>query len=158
MKTGLCLSIQQPWAWLIVRPDVTDPVERAALTVAHLKDVENRDWPTKVRGVVGIHAGKTFDREGYEWIRANFPHIPLPDPDPSPRRGWSAPPGPWKLNFSRGGIIGRANLVDCVTDYDSPWFFGEYGFVLRSAEPLPFIPCRGMLGFFKPEIITQETV
>ncbi|MCB1589226.1 MAG: hypothetical protein KDI56_10025, partial [Xanthomonadales bacterium] len=25
------LTIQQPWAWLIIRPDITDPQERAAV-------------------------------------------------------------------------------------------------------------------------------
>ena len=125
-KTGRALSIQQPWAWLIVH--------------GH-KPVENRDWPTKMRGIIGIHAGKRFDREGYEWVRATFPDIPLPDPDA----------------FERGGIVGRATLVDCVEDHASPWFFGDYGFVMEDAEPLPFAPCRGMLGFFRPDLAAQPS-
>ena len=37
------LSIRQPWAWLIVRPDLTDPAERAAAFAAgEIKDVESR--------------------------------------------------------------------------------------------------------------------
>jgi hypothetical protein len=51
-----------------------------------------------------------------------------------------------------GGIVGIAEIVGCVTKYDSEWFFGPYGFVLANARPLPFMPCRGMLGFFWPEI------
>ena len=35
------LSIQQPWAWLIVNDH---------------KDIENRDWRTHYRGPVLIHA------------------------------------------------------------------------------------------------------
>lgn len=136
-KTGLALSIRQPWAWLILRPDVTDVGERIMLQVwSEIKDVENRDWKTSVRGVIGIHASKTFDSDGYEWVRSRFPTIPMPEPD----------------GFELGGVIGRAEVVDCVTECGSLWFFGKYGFVLRNAEPLPFMPCRGMPGFFKPEI------
>ncbi len=40
------LSIMQPWAWLIVN--------------GH-KDIENRNWPTRFRGPVYIHAGKKID-------------------------------------------------------------------------------------------------
>ena len=51
---------------------------------------------------------------------------------------------------SFGGIVGIAELVDCVDASDSPWFFGPFGFVLRSARELPFVPCVGTLGFFEP--------
>jgi len=36
-----CLSIQQPWAWLVCSGD---------------KDIENRDWKTDFRGTIAIHA------------------------------------------------------------------------------------------------------
>ena len=51
-------------------------------------------------------------------------------------------------DFPRGGIIGTAEIVDCVEASDSPWFFGRYGFVLRSVKPIGFIPVKGALGFF----------
>ena len=57
-RTGLALSIQQPWAWLIVNG---------------FKDVENRDWPTKIRGIVGVHAGKKIDHGGIAIVRSEFP-------------------------------------------------------------------------------------
>lgn len=119
VRTGLALSIQQPWAWLIVNG---------------FKAIENRDWPTRVRGWIGIHAGQTFDAEGYAWVRREFPQIDLPARDA----------------FERGGIVGRAKLIDCVEMHDSPWFHGRYGFVLDEAAPLPFCPCPGRLGFFRP--------
>jgi hypothetical protein len=125
-RTGLCLSVQQPWAWLIVNG---------------LKPVENRDWPTKVRGRVGIHAGKKFDHEGYAWVQREFPQIEMPAPDA----------------FPLGGIVGRARLTDCVEDMDSPWFFGRYGFVFADPGPLPLIPCRGMLGFFRPTFADEAS-
>ncbi len=85
------------------------------------KDVENRDWPTKGRGWFIIHAGVSKSE--------------LADS---------------QMDLPRGGIVGMARIVDCVTAMDSPWFFGKYGFVLRDAFPVPLIPCRGMLGFFNP--------
>lgn len=120
-KTGLALTVHQPWAWCLV---------------AGLKPVENRSWPTNIRGWFGVHAGKKFDHDGYEWIRAEFPQIQLPA----------------IAEFRRGGIIGRVRLIDCVETYDSPWFFGPYGFVVADAEQLPFTPCRGMQGFFRPQL------
>lgn len=92
------------------------------------KDVENRDWPTRGRGWFIIHAGVSKSE--------------LADS---------------QTGLPRGGIVGMARIVDCVTECDSPWFFGRYGFVLRDAFPVPLIPCRGMLGFFTPppEALTQ---
>jgi hypothetical protein len=60
------LSIQQPWAWLIVNG---------------YKDIENRTWQTRLRGTVLIHAGKTIDRAGYQHLRGQCPDIPLPPLD-----------------------------------------------------------------------------
>ena len=114
----IALSIRQPWAWLIVN--------------GH-KPVENRDWRTNYRGPVLIHAGKTKDPENYAAMQiCELLGIELPPLDDLPR----------------GGIVGEATLYDCVTEYDSPWFFGEHGFLLRDARPLPFVPLRGWLNFF----------
>lgn len=88
------------------------------------KDVENRDWPTKGRGWFIVHAGVSKSE------------LDMDDPD--------------EAAMPRGGIVGMARIVDCVTDMESRWFFGRYGFVLRDAFPVPLIPCRGQLGFFMP--------
>lgn len=48
----------------------------------------------------------------------------------------------------RGGIIGTAEIVNCVDHSDSPWFSGLYGLVLRNVTPVPFIPVKGALGLF----------
>jgi hypothetical protein len=110
------LSIQQPWAWLIVNG---------------YKDVENRDWPTKVRGRILIHAGKKFDEEAYTTLLG--------------RGGYSLPP---RALLERGGIVGEATIIGCVEESESEWFMGYYGFVLGNAKPLPFRALRGQLGFF----------
>lgn len=111
------LSIKQPWAWLIVN--------------GH-KDIENRTWTTTQRGPIFIHAGKSFDKEGYEWVKENFPEIDLPKPD----------------EFERGGLVGIAHIKNCVSESASKWFFGPYGFTLTDARPIELKPYRGQLGFF----------
>lgn len=86
------------------------------------KDVENRDWPTRGRGWFIIHAGVSKSELAIS-----------------------------QIDLPRGGIVGLARIVDCVTEMDSRWFFGVHGFVLRDAFPVPLIPCRGALGFFRPD-------
>ena len=112
------LSIRQPWAWLIVNG---------------FKPYENRTWTTKFRGPLLIHAGKAFDRKGYDWVRSTFPEIDMPSSD----------------QFERGGIVGAAELWEVATASSSPWFSGPYGFCLAKATPLPFMPLAGKLGFFE---------
>ena len=119
------ISIRQPWAWLIVHG---------------YKDIENRDWLTHKRGVLYIHAGKAMTKSEYEdceddtWV-VN-PNIVIPEPK----------------ELLRGGIVGIATITDCVSASESPWFFGKYGFVIKDAKPCEFIPCKGSLGFFTPEL------
>ena len=124
------ISIRQPWAWAIINAG---------------KDIENRSWPTKFRGPVCIHASKGMT--GREWDDAmDFIDRTFPVPIASEiGRRTSA----FRSNEAkRGGIIGTAEIVDCVDASDSPWFFGRYGFVLRNVKPASFIPVKGLLGFF----------
>lgn len=109
------ISIRQPWSWRIINNG---------------KDIENRNWPTKFRGPVLLHAAKGVDPLDREEVREE--------------------------NMPLGGIVGWCEITDCVTESDSPWFFGKYGFVLDNVRPLPFIPCKGALGFFTPDI--RDTV
>lgn len=110
----------------------------AWLIVNGYKDVENRKWFTDFRGEFLVHTGKTIDHEGYRWLKSNT-EIQMPEID----------------EFQTGGIVGSAELIDCVTHYDSRWFFGPYGFVIRNAKSLKFVPLRGRLRFFAvpPEAI-----
>lgn len=116
------LSIMQPWAWLIVN--------------GH-KAIENRDWHTNFRGPVCIHAGKKIDAScAYDLAVEDHPvtgealTLNLPD------------------RYELGGIVGVAEIVGCVDNSDDPWFVGRFGFLIRNARPIDFIPVRGALGFF----------
>jgi hypothetical protein len=94
------------------------------------KDIENRSWRTRYRGALLIHAGAAYRAD------ASMPRrIRAPARD--------------KLEFS--AIIGVVELKDVVEKSRSPWFQGEYGFVLAEPRPLkPPIPCSGRLGLWTP--------
>lgn len=113
------LSIRQPWAWLILS--------------GH-KTVENRNWATRFKGPVLIHAAKGMTRGEYE-AAALF----------ALQRGVQVPAF---HNLERGGLVGVAEIVGCVSASVSPWFQGPFGFVLGAVRRLPFVPCAGALGFF----------
>jgi len=118
------LSIRQPWAWLILHAG---------------KDIENRDWQPRnpalrFRGTCLIHAGiavHPINDELRAWVRATS-GVDLPRSEQLPR----------------GGIVGQVDVIDVVRESSSPWFEGPCGLVLANAKPLPFISCRGCLGFF----------
>lgn len=139
------ISIRQPWAWLITRPDITDPVKRAkAITAGILKDIENRPWKTKYCGPVLIHAGKTMTMQAYHDV-----DYFLNEADALDVLDIELPPA---SRLDRGGIVGYAEITDCLSASPSPWFMGEYGFVLKNQTPLPFLPCNGALSFFTVDV------
>jgi hypothetical protein len=121
----LALSIQQPWASLIV---------------AGIKDIENRNWPTEHRGHFIIHASELFDE------RFNKSPINFLD-QVNDKYGLELDLSE-VLDMPHGGIVGQAEIIDCVTASESIWFEGKYGFVIRNAMPLNFCPCMGLPRFF----------
>lgn len=119
------LSIRQPWAWLIVH--------------GH-KDIENRTWPTRFRGPVLIHASKGMTMAEHRGVQDYMAEISM---------GYLKVPAAEDLE--RGGIIGVAEITACVPPErrTSRWHMdGCQGFALRAAQPLPFTPLAGRLGFF----------
>lgn len=114
------LSILQPWAWLILHAG---------------KDIENRTWPTRFRGEVLIHAGKTYSKRDYAEDAIDL----------SKQYGIIYP----RREEMIGGIVGIATITDCVSTSNSRWFNGPYGLVLQNARPVSFVPLRGELGFFE---------
>ena len=115
------LSIRQPWAWLIAQG---------------FKDIENRTWTTRYRGPLLIQASKGMTRDEYGAAVMFLQHLGKSIELPAP------------ADLARGGIVGAAELVDCVERSISPWFVGRYGFVLRDARAMPFMPLPGALGLF----------
>lgn len=127
-KSGIrVLSIQQPWAWLVVHG---------------LKDIENRDWTTGYRGNLLIHAGQKFDPYALDWIASVLDSESL-------KRLLRNP-----VEYERGGIVGVVKFTRVVTARDeesaSPWFQGPYGWYFERAKPLPFFSLKGQLGLWEP--------
>ena len=124
----LALSIRAPWWWFILHGG---------------KDIENREWPTRYRGPIFIHASKWFQPDD---VKGEFSFAQ----GVAKSRGCKLPSTTLRdLRDCGGSLVGRARIVDCLTKSDSPWFFGRYGFALADIEALPQpIPCKGKLGFF----------
>lgn len=122
-----CISILQPYAWLIVN--------------GH-KDIENRCWRTGFRGRILIHAGKTYSRRDHdEYVHELMDDfgIELPVYD----------------SIERGGVVGAATITDCVKEHPSRWKMqGTWGFVLKDQRTATFAPCRGQLGIFRVPVET----
>lgn len=126
--SALALSIRQPWAHLIIHAG---------------KNIENREWRTRVRGRVLIHASSIMTRADYEAAVINCSGLPdgvLPSNFVFPKFA----------ELPMGGIVGFMSIEDCVSDHPSPWFGGPWGFVIGGAGELPFQPCKGKLKFFTP--------
>jgi len=128
------LSVRAPWWWFILYGG---------------KDIENRDWPTKFRGTVYLHASKWF---GKQEVYDNFQDVR--DGINPGFCGRSVTIG--EMRGLGGHIVGTVEIVDCVKESASPWFSGSYGFVLRNPMPLanPF-PFKGALGFFDVPLLSS---
>jgi len=138
----LALSLRQPWAWMVVHGG---------------KNLENRKWRTHQRGGFLIHAslGMTpaYYADAVAFARKVAPTLVVPPME----------------SLARGGFIGQANLVDVIPPCcprvgsnpavgklfaDAPcthrWHMAEqYAFVLEDIAPLPFVPFKGALQFFR---------
>jgi hypothetical protein len=120
-ETLPCLSILQPYAWLIVN--------------GH-KDIENRDWRTNFRGRILIHAGKTYSRRSHDEYVSDMEDYGIELPT--------------FADMQLGGIVGSATITDCVREHSSRWkVLGSWGFVLKDQRVRPFVPYRGALGIFR---------
>lgn len=121
----LALSVRQPWAWAIIHCG---------------KDIENRSWQAvnhglRQRGRIAVHAAKGMTRDEYEEARDFIDGLGFTTPAPHA--------------LHRGGIIGSVEVVNVVSESDSPWFFGPRGLVLREPAACAFVPAVGALGYFQ---------
>ena len=118
------ITVKQPWASLIIHWG---------------KDIENRSWPLPrfMRGQrVAIHSSAKLDKDEFASAMELIYSAGLPNFDNQP------------MDMPLGSIIGTVEIVDCVTQSQSPWFCGEYGFVLKDPIPCEPIKIRGALGFW----------
>jgi len=132
------LSIRQPFAWLIVHG---------------FKDVENREWSTRFRGRIYVHAGKQ-PASGFPWAQGEAAGMT----ESQLIAAGLVSRGPSVAPYQYGKIIGEVDIVDCVTESESPWFEGPFGFVLANPVAYPrTIPYRGRPRFFDVELPVEVT-
>lgn len=130
------LSIKQPWAWLIVH--------------GH-KDIENRSWLKRFPPRVLVHAGRNFDDTAHRaLIAGRHPARPMEMISLQIAEAYEKA---FRANeVKTGGVVGVTDIVGVQEDHDSPWFVGDYGYILANARPLAFLPWRGELGFFEVKV------
>lgn len=131
MQDLRALSVRQPWAYAITRLG---------------KDIENRSRSLGYRGLVLIHASKGMTPDEF---RAADDFILS-----GPRK--QLPP---VSQLDRGGIVGVAEITECLAFSSSPWWMGPWGLKLANARPVPFIECPGTVAplFWRPsgEVLEQ---
>jgi len=125
------ITICQPYAWLITLPE-TDPRH---------KRVENRTWPTRYRGPLLIHAGKSRD-----WLDT-----------------WEDITPQEVAALQYGVIVAKANLTACLPLAEIRhgrypdrlcWLSGHqhaegpFCWVLEDVMPLEPMPCTGARGLW----------
>jgi hypothetical protein len=137
MTNWLAISVIQPWAWLLVRPDVTDPAGRMELRArGWIKDVENRDWYSNTRGWVLLHASAT-KLARWDWQAAAMFAL---------ARGVDVPA---REAVDRGAFVGAIRIDGCEGHVRSRWFTGKHGFLIGDAVPFRQpVPAKGELKFF----------
>ncbi len=146
----ICLTVRQPWAWCMIRPDLKG-LDRARLMAAQaagrdrvFKDVENRSWDgSDRRGRCWIHTSKTMSHQQYtdaHWfLKGQGIDVRLPEFLES-----AAVSG-----LHLGRIVGSVQF-NGAPDTTSPWYMGDKGFgVLNPIALEKPVPYNGVLGFFK---------
>lgn len=152
-KPSLALSVRQPAAWLLCR---------------NIKLCENRTkpFPRAIEGLpvqfpirILIHASlKSFSAcEATSLYKAAERWHPGWDNSADREKFWDVVHDP----FYKGAVIGEVTVVKSVfrfgeenDDLYSPWHFpGHYGWYTKDGRLYDeFIPCKGRLGFWKPEV------
>lgn len=97
------------------------------------KDVENRSRLTHLRGRIAIHACQYDPKELRETLEFW-------------RERGIAERLPGLMRY--GAVIGTVEIYDCVTAYDSPFFVGPYGYLLRNPVAIDPVTVAGHLGFW----------
>lgn len=138
------LTIHQPWG--------------TALATG-MKQYETRPRNTNHRGLLAIHAGKTFNEEGYNGVK----HLPFQEHIQVPlNRRWS---GASAADFPTGVILAVAELTDSIQmDEDliasisaqerslGHWEVGRYAYKLENVQLLPKpVPASGKQGMWNWE-------
>lgn len=127
-----CLTIRQPWAWLIV---------------AGHKDVENRSWSRPYRGPLLIHAGLSLDEDGF---------------DMAERMGIAVPEALHRgaiVGIVDLFDVSDRHKTRAAGEALSPWAFPDALHLrMRHARALPHQGLVGQQGMFNATVTRRETI
>ena len=141
------LSVQQPWAWAMVRDWKSGWAVRGWNWMLH----ENCDWSPMYRGAIYIHASSTLDRFAVEDLRR--------------RKGVHTPD-----TFAHEAVVGVATLKNVFRDpgvvrcgavrlWPVGWVPGDYSLLLTDIRRLPRpVPWKATLGFARAPVDLQRRV
>lgn len=106
------------------------------------KQIENRKW-RPFRSIIGkliaVHAGVTYDHDAAMTILKVMRETVCSSATDAAQKESRA-----------SCIVGVVRVTNVLTESDSPWFTGPFGWVLEDAQALKEpIPCSGMLGLWK---------
>jgi len=129
---GKALTVREPWASAIVYAG---------------KDIENRTWQTHYRGPIAIHAGAAFDEADLDLLVKQVKGGPKKELRYWLKKGMSKHWETFDL-ADPGNIVGIGMLVDCVDKSSSPWYEGEWGWLIQGVIPIQPVPMKGALGLW----------
>lgn len=109
------------------------------------KRIENRSKRPPmafVGGIIALHAGKKYDKDGAEWMKELGLYRPKPEEE-----------------CPEGVIVGTAVVTGYVTQSMDPWFMGPFGWTLEDVrefeEP---VEANGMMGLWRLDAWTEKKV
>ena len=121
----LALSVRQPSAWAIIHgPKIIENRSLGSIRAGRM-----------VPGPICIHAATGMKEDEYRYLHWRFAQHGTICPRPD--------------DLVRGAIIGTVDVVEIITESDSPWFGGEAGLLLENPRPINPIPASGALGYFE---------
>lgn len=137
------ITLWQPWATLIA---------------IGAKEHETRSWPTKYRGMLAIHAAKTFPKEEQELCRFE------------PFKSDLDKSGLVVDGLPRGAIVATANLIDCIKiteeyiskivgtkEYDyGDYEVDKYVWILKDVRNIKAIPAKGKQGLWNWDDVPES--
>lgn len=108
------------------------------------KRIENRSKKPPMAflgGVIALHAGKKYDKDGAEWMKERGLYQPRP--------AMECPLG----------IVGTAVVTGYITKSTDPWFMGPFGWVLEDVlEFEEYVPATGAMGLWRLDYWDEKNV
>lgn len=152
-----CISIMQPWAWIIMHGNL---LQARGIPP---KTIENRSWTTDYRGRLLLRAG-SFDSEFFSRGKldmSSFVYLMSRIIDHERAQTLYTLAPKTKAEYASGGIVGQCSLVGVLDREEAgPWKVrNQYGLQLADIEPLPFVKVAGDFRLFGvPASLVDETV